>query len=42
MQIPLVMRPLTVGERDTLTAGLRSAEALAVRRCRMLLARAEG
>lgn len=42
MQIPLVLRPLTVDERETLTAGLRSAEALAARRCQMLLARAEG
>ena len=42
MQTPLFIRPLTAAERDTLEAGLRSAEAFTVRRCQMLLASAEG
>jgi transposase len=42
MQTPLFIRPLTADERDTLEAGLRSAEAFTVRRCQMLLASAEG
>jgi transposase len=42
MQTPLFIRPLTADERDALEAGLRSAEAFTVRRCQMLLARAEG
>ena len=42
MQTPLFIRPLTADERDTLEAGLRSAEAFTVRRCQILLASAEG
>jgi hypothetical protein len=37
-----LIRPLTAAERDTLEAGLRSAEALTVRRGQLLLASAEG
>jgi transposase len=42
MQTPPCIRPLTADERDKLTTGLRSAEALTVRRCQILLASAEG
>lgn len=42
MHTLLLIRPLTADERDTLEAGLRSAEAFTVRRCQMLLASAEG
>ena len=42
MQTPLLIRLLTADARETLEAGLRSAEALTVRRCQMLLASAEG
>jgi transposase len=42
MQTPLFVRPLTTDERVLLGAGLRSAEALTVRRCQSLLASAEG
>jgi transposase len=42
MQTPLFVRPLTADERVLLRAGLRSAEALTVRRCQILLASAEG
>jgi transposase len=42
MQTPLFIRPLTADERDTLEAGLRSAAAVTVRRCQILLASAEG
>jgi Homeodomain-like domain len=41
MQTPLFVRPLTADERATLEAGLRSASAFTVRRCQILLARAE-
>jgi transposase len=40
MQAPLFVRPLTDIERDALTAGLRSPDALALRRCQILLASA--
>jgi DNA-binding CsgD family transcriptional regulator len=42
MQTPRCIRPLTADERDALEAGLRSAEALTVRRGQILLASAEG
>jgi transposase len=42
MHTPRFLPPLTAAERATLDAGLRSAEAFTVRRCQMLLARAEG
>ena len=42
MQTPLYIRPLLADERATLEAGLRSASAFTVRRCQILLARAEG
>jgi transposase len=42
LQTPLFIRPLTADERDTLEAGLHSAEAFTVRRCQILLASAEG
>jgi hypothetical protein len=42
MQTPLCIRPLTADERATLETGLRSASAFTVRRCQILLARAEG
>lgn len=42
MQTPLFVRPLTADERDILERGLRSAEAVTVRRCQILLASAEG
>lgn len=42
MQTPLCIRPLTADERATLEAGLRSSSAFTVRRCQILLARAEG
>jgi hypothetical protein len=41
MQTPLFVRPLTADERATLETGLRSASALTVRRCQILLASAE-
>jgi hypothetical protein len=41
MQTPLFVRPLTVDERATLETGLRSSSAFTVRRCQILLARAE-
>ena len=41
MQTPLFVRPLTADERATREAGLRSASAFTVRRCQLLLARAE-
>ena len=41
MQTPLFVRPLTADERATLETGLRSASAFTVRRCPILLARAE-
>ena len=42
MHTPLYVRPLLADERATLAAGLRSASAFTVRRCQVLLARAEG
>ena len=42
MQTPLCIRPLTADERATLETGLRSMSAFTVRRCQILLARAEG
>jgi hypothetical protein len=36
------VRPLTDAERQTLEAGLRSPEAFTLRRCRILLASADG
>lgn len=42
MPTPLCVRPLTADERATLETGLRSLSALTVRRCQLLLARAEG
>jgi hypothetical protein len=42
MQTPLYVRPLLADERATLETGLRSASAFTVRRCQILLARAEG
>ena len=42
MHTPLLIRPLTADERDTLAAGLRSSKAFTVRRCQLLLASAEG
>ena len=42
MQTPLFVRPLAADERATLETGLRSASAFTVRRCHILLARAEG
>jgi len=41
MHTPLCVRPLTADERATLETGLRSASACTVRRCQILLARAE-
>ncbi len=42
MQAPIFVRPLTLDERATLEAGLRSSSAFTLRRCQMLLASAEG
>src|SRR5262245_33834402 len=42
MQTPLYVRPLLADERATLEIGLRSSSAFTVRRCKILLARAEG
>jgi transposase len=42
MQTPLYVRPLLADERATVETGLRSASALTVRRCQILLASAEG
>lgn len=42
MQAPLVVRPLTDGERQTLEDGLRSSDAFILRRCQILLASARG
>jgi Homeodomain-like domain len=42
MPTSLCVRPLTADERATLETGLRSPSACTVRRCQMLLARAEG
>lgn len=42
MKAPLFVRPLTGTEHDTLTAGLRSADAFTLRRCQILLPSARG
>jgi transposase len=42
MQAPLLVRPPTEEERQALAAGLRSADAFAVRRCQAVLASARG
>jgi hypothetical protein len=42
MQTPLFVRPLTADERATVETGLQSSSAFTVRRCQLLLARAEG
>ena len=42
MQAPLLVRPPTDEERRALAAGLRSADAFAVRRCQIVLASARG
>lgn len=42
MKAPLFVRPVTDAEHDTLTAGLRSADAFTLRRCQILLASARG
>jgi transposase len=40
MRPPIYVRPLTVAERQTLEAGLRSSDAFVLRRCQILLASA--
>jgi transposase len=42
LQTPFLVRPLTADERAPLETGLRSASALTVRRCQILLASVEG
>jgi transposase len=42
MRPPIFVRPLTDGERQALTAGLRSPNAFVLRRCQILLASARG
>ncbi len=42
MKAPVFVRPLTDVERDTLTRGLRSADAFTLRRCQIVLASARG
>jgi transposase len=42
MRPPILVRPLTDAERQTLTAGLRSSDAFVLRRCQILLASARG
>ena len=42
MRLPLYVRPLTDAEREALTAGLRSSDAVTLRRCPILLASARG
>jgi DNA-binding NarL/FixJ family response regulator len=42
MKPPIYLRSLTSAERQQLEAGLRSSEALTLRRCQILLARARG
>jgi transposase len=42
MQAPLFVRPPTDTERQTLAAGLRSADAFTLRRCQIVLASARG
>lgn len=42
MKAPLFVRPLTDAERDTLTKGLRTADAFTLRRCQIVLASGRG
>jgi len=42
MKAPLFVRPLTDAECDTLTKGLRSADAFTLRRCQIVLASGRG
>ena len=42
MRPPIFVRPLTDAERQALTAGLRSSDALVLRRCQIVLASARG
>jgi transposase len=42
MEAPLLVRPLTAEERQPLRAGLQARDALALRRCQILLASAQG
>src|SRR3712207_3037844 len=42
MKRPIFVRPLSDAERETLEAGLRSADAFTLRRCQILLASARG
>jgi transposase len=42
MKRPIIVRPLTDGERQQLEAGLRSSDAFVLRRCQILLASARG
>jgi transposase len=42
MRAPLFVRPLADAEREALTAGLRSPDAVTLRRCQILLASARG
>ena len=42
MIAPLLVRPLTDAEHDTLAAGLRSPDAFTLRRCQIVLASARG
>jgi transposase len=42
MQTPIFVRSLTAAERQQLQAGLRSADAITLRRCQILLASAAG
>ena len=42
MQAPLFVRPPSEEERQTLAAGLRSADAFTLRRCQIILASARG
>src|SRR5688500_19018988 len=42
MKRPIFVRPLSVAERETLEAGLRSPDAFTLRRCQILLASNRG
>jgi transposase len=42
MRTPIFIRPLTANERQQIQAGLRSSDALVLRRCQILLASARG
>ena len=42
MKAPLFVRPVTDAEHDTLTNGLRSADAFTLRRCQIVLASGRG